>query len=724
MGLNEENRVPMVNPIDFKDFVEKLPVGIYQVDNDGVLRYCNDSMARIFKYPNREEMIGMKIEELYYNPEDRKRLLEKMRKEKVFLNETLHWKDKNGKKIYLSTSSHFVYDDKENEIGTRGVFTEVWYEKVIDNMNEGIYRIGSDKETFVKANAVIAKMFGFTYPYEIEGKSVRQFYRSPEGMARFKDTLSRKNKVENYPVEMKKINGEEIVVSANSSIIYDEYGKEAGREGTLRDITEDYKIRKILEEMPTGAYQVKKTGDKQLISYCNNAFAQIFGYSKREDLIGDDINVLHASEDIEEKFINALIEKDSRGEVLLDYKLSVKKRTGEIFWTEIDCQLLKDHESNIIGRQGTIRDATIKIQLEEMLRSKEDIQRFSHRFMAPIMSIKSSADTLVEEIKQWIKWKLRDNKKKILTDLPGNTFTLLKILKDLSKDLAAKLENFMAIHINDDQNFISELRKFISKLREYSDERRIDDIIELREAQRELRACLCEYMSLKAESNFQEKIPDILDYLGYLDKLYILYIAHTITDTSKIAYTDVENLRSYLSGWNSRSEDVHYEFKKENLHDCIKEAVNIYQIYALQQEIAIEIPGDMLLEIEMSKEDLIKMLLNLIQNAVKYSIKRQKIQIVIHNLEEDVAIEIVNYGVGILPEEIEKGKIFEYGYRGKLSSDWNRTGSGIGLPEAKKVAKKHGGDIIVTSTPVNDIKRYPKTPYITKVKVTLPKFHS
>jgi len=717
MALNEDKNEPEVKQIDFKDFVKNLPVGIYQVDNNGVLVYCNDSMPRIFGY-SVIELLKMKIIDLYYNPEDREKLLKKMREEKVLLNETLHWKDKHGNKIYLSTSSNFVHDDKGNEIGTRGVFIQVWYEKVIDNMNEGIYRIGPDKETFVKANHVIAKMFGFTYPYEIENKSVKQFYRSPEGMAKFQDTLSKKGKVENYPVEMKKINGEEIVVSANTSIIYDENGKESGREGTLRDITEDYKIRKILEEMPTGAYQVKKKGDKQLISYCNNAFAQMFGYSTPEELIEKiDINALHASEDVEEKFINALVEADSKGEFLLNYKLSVKKKTGELFWTEIDCQLLKDHEGNIIGRQGTIRDATIKIQLEEMLRNKEDIQRFSHRFMAPIMSIKSSADTLVEEIQQWIEWKLVDGRKKIRNNLRGNPFTLLKTLKDLSIELAASLEDFIAMH-EEGQNFLFELKEFILKLREFSNERRIDDIIELRETQRAVRACL---MSLKAKSNFREEIRDILDHLGYLDKLYILYIAHTITDTSKIAYTDVENLRSYLSGWNQKSEDARYEFKKENLYDCIKEAVNIYQIYAFQKEIAIEIPVDMVLEIEMSKEDLIKMLHNLIQNAVKYSSKKQNIRIQVENLEKGVAIEIENYGVGILPEEIDTGKIFEWGYRGKLSSDLNRTGSGIGLPEAKKIARKHGGDIIVTSTPVGDVKGDPRVPYLTKVKVTLPK---
>jgi PAS domain S-box-containing protein len=644
----------------------------------------------------------------------------------ILIDETLRWKNKQGQEVYLSDSCQFIRDKDGNKEGVRGILIDIWYKKVFDELNEGIYKIGKDQETLIKANHALAKMFGYKYPEEMEGLNIRNLYKNPMEMDKYKEKLFNEGRVRNYSLEMlERGNQGELVVSVNAIIIKDEAGNIIGREGTLRDITDLYRIQRILEDMPTGAYQVKRKGDKEIISYCNNAFAQMFGYSKPEEVVGEEAKVFHASEESAEKFRNELIEKDSKNESLLDYRLFVKKKVGEVFWAEIDCQLLKDHKGNIIGRQGTLRDATLKIQLEEMLRRKEDIQRFSHRFMAPIMSIKSSAETLMEEIKQLIEWELFSDSEKILKNLKGDPFTFLKSIKELSKMLAARLEEFLATHNKEGQNFMVEVQYFISKLREFSNEKRIDDIIELRETQRETRNCLYKYHISESELKFEEGIGDILNFLEDLDKIYVLYIAQTITNTSKIAYTDVENLRSYLSGWTKGSNDVHYEFKKENLYDCIKEVVNIYQIYAFEKEIAIEIFADMLLEIEMSKEDLIKMFHNLIQNAVKYSYNvKQNIRIRLDNLVKDVAIEIANYGVGILPAEIEKGKIFEYGYRGKLSSDWNRTGSGIGLSEAKKIAKKHGGDITVTSTPVGTVKGDPKVPYITKVRVTLPKFHS
>lgn len=712
--------------IDFKEFVENLPVGLYQVDNSGRFVYCNITMAQILGYSNSKELIGKEIKDFYFNPEDRDRLIRKMREQGgEFLDETLHWKTKQNKEIYLSDSCQFLYDENGKEIGVRGMLMEVWYRKVFDEMNEGIYKFGPDEKTIVKANYAVARMFGYKYPEEVEGLDIKQFYKDAKDLEKFKHDLYKNEKVENYPVEMVTKNKEEIVVSVNANVIKDEKGNIIGREGTFRDITESHKIRKILEDMPTMAYQVKKKNGKNCISYCNKAFAKMFGYSKPEEIIGKEIIEFYSDKRDANNFERALIEADLRGLSLLDYRFRVKKKTGEWFWVEIDSQLLKDHKGNIIGRQGTLRDATIKVQLEEILRRKEDIQRFSHRFMAPIMSIKSSSDTLIEEVKQSIEWELLGDSREILKKLYGDPFTLLKEIKKLSKKLLNILEIFIALK-KGVKDYILKLRELALQLKAFSNENRIDDIIELRETHRDVRICLFEY--LVAMPDDQKDAAKILSYIEVLDKLYISYIVQTINNTSRIAYTEVENLRSYLLGWDQdkKTKEEPYEYREEDLCKCMRDVVNIYQIYAFEKGISIEMKSkDSTLEIEMSKVDFKRMLHNLIQNAVKYSYnKMRNIRIQILKMLKDVRIEITNYGVGILPEEIENGKIFETGYRGKLSFDWNRTGSGIGLSEAEKIAKKHGGSISIFSDPVGNPNRDQKTPYITKVTVTLPKFHN
>ena len=99
---------------------------------------------------------------------------------------------------------------------------------------------------------------------------------------------------------------------------------------------------------------------------------------------------------------------------------------------------------------------------------------------------------------------------------------------------------------------------------------------------------------------------------------------------------------------------------------------------------------------------------NLLHNAIKYSFRPPR------GLEKNrfvrltgkwydrerqlYCVSIQNYGVGITEEEIRRGLIFKPYYRGLLSQDRERTGSGIGLSYVYHVVKTmHHGDIKVES---------------------------
>ena len=117
--------------------------------------------------------------------------------------------------------------------------------------------------------------------------------------------------------------------------------------------------------------------------------------------------------------------------------------------------------------------------------------------------------------------------------------------------------------------------------------------------------------------------------------------------------------------------------------------------------------------------------MNLLQNALKYSHSgfkdRDKTIDITYDLcdEKYLKIDICDVGCGITPQEIKSNDLFELGFRGELSSDRDRSGSGCGLYIAHNIATSHNGSIYVRSEPVNTANPANQA-YKTNVALILP----
>ena len=114
-----------------------------------------------------------------------------------------------------------------------------------------------------------------------------------------------------------------------------------------------------------------------------------------------------------------------------------------------------------------------------------------------------------------------------------------------------------------------------------------------------------------------------------------------------------------------------------------------------------------------SRPNIIRAFENLINNAIKYNRTLTNnevwIEIKIHEETETISIMIENWGVGILKEEIEDGKIYQIGYRGKYSVLNKIEGQGYGLAFAKREIERNQGTINIVSYKANN-----NTPIITE----------
>ena len=92
-------------------------------------------------------------------------------------------------------------------------------------------------------------------------------------------------------------------------------------------------------------------------------------------------------------------------------------------------------------------------------------------------------------------------------------------------------------------------------------------------------------------------------------------------------------------------------------------------------------------------------LLNLLDNAVKYSEQAEKKEVLVRVAERDgsVVISVTDHGVGIAPEE--QKKIFEKFYRVSTGLVHDVKGSGLGLSLVKHIVEAHHGSVTVESAP-------------------------
>ena len=92
--------------------------------------------------------------------------------------------------------------------------------------------------------------------------------------------------------------------------------------------------------------------------------------------------------------------------------------------------------------------------------------------------------------------------------------------------------------------------------------------------------------------------------------------------------------------------------------------------------------------------DLLKRLMvNLVDNALRYSPPEASIELVVERANGRVCIRTHDDGPGIPPAE--QARVFERFYRGRQS----RGGSGLGLALCREIALRHRGEIELASAP-------------------------
>jgi signal transduction histidine kinase len=150
----------------------------------------------------------------------------------------------------------------------------------------------------------------------------------------------------------------------------------------------------------------------------------------------------------------------------------------------------------------------------------------------------------------------------------------------------------------------------------------------------------------------------------------------------------------------SRIEAGHkeYEFRETDIGDLVRNTLDSYRYQIEQQGFTLkeEIDGS-LPSVCVDREAIARALLNLMNNALKYSADDKYLRVKLYRENGSVKLEVEDHGIGITNRE--QTKIFEKFYRTGDPLVHNTKGSGLGLSLVRHISDAHGGTIDVHSTP-------------------------
>ncbi len=158
----------------------------------------------------------------------------------------------------------------------------------------------------------------------------------------------------------------------------------------------------------------------------------------------------------------------------------------------------------------------------------------------------------------------------------------------------------------------------------------------------------------------------------------------------------VEDLLN-LSRIEREAESGEITLEDGNIVEVIEEAVEACRAEADRKNITVRSMCSEPLILPINRSLLVQALINLVDNAIKYSEEAQDVMVKCEAVETGMAISVVDNGRGIPSEHLPR--LFERFYRVDKARSRDLGGTGLGLAIVKHIVQAHSGEVSVESEP-------------------------
>jgi signal transduction histidine kinase len=136
--------------------------------------------------------------------------------------------------------------------------------------------------------------------------------------------------------------------------------------------------------------------------------------------------------------------------------------------------------------------------------------------------------------------------------------------------------------------------------------------------------------------------------------------------------------------------------ERVDLSELAQEVVTTLGVLAEEKHVSVAVHAPEAVEAAVDRLLVFEALVNLVDNAVKYSSEGSEVELRVQSSDRDARIDIIDHGPGIPAEH--RAKIFDRFYRVDKARSRRLGGSGLGLSIAQWVIQAHGGRLELAST--------------------------
>ncbi len=374
----------------FREFVDRLTVGIFRTTLDGQILEANPSFLRIVGYDSIEAINKVGVPALYQRPAERQRLLTLLEHGPVSGFET-RFQRPDGQIVSVSINVRVaqVGDDRFLEGSLEDITerkrleqqlrqSEDKFRQLVNRALVGIFRTALDGEV-VEANPAALETLRLESIEQVNEIGLLNMYVDVDDRRRLLER-TQQGPVSGFETRLRRADGQVIHVSVGAHMVYDEEGNPQFVEGTLEDITERKLVQKALEEQRSflrqiidtlpGFVFVKDREGRYVLA--NEALARTYG-TTATDIIGKtdaDFNVDQA-ERFQQDDLQVM---DSLQEKLIPEE-RMEDEEGNVRWVQTIKRPLVDQDGEAHYVLGLVTDITERKRIEYELEEQQAFLR-------------------------------------------------------------------------------------------------------------------------------------------------------------------------------------------------------------------------------------------------------------------------------------------------------------------------------------------------------------